>query len=130
MLYASKINQGYVDEEENAKKIAFERTIRFVNKLYPDENKEVALKPGQLTSQLRYGYDSLFESWRSAIEGVLSANYNDDKVSCKSYEIIRKYNQLSSYLRNIISMNKLSVDDEQKIKSDFDKMRDNLNACG
>ena len=126
MLYAR--NQEYVDEEENAKRIAFERTIAFVNKLYPDENKEVSLKPGQLTTQLKYGYESLFESWKSSVEGVLSATYNDDKVAFKSYEIIRKYNQLSSYLKNIVGMNKLSNDDELKIKSDFDKMRDNLIA--
>ena len=126
MLYAR--NQEYVDEEENAKRIAFERTIAFVNKLYPDENKEVSLKPGSLTTQLKYGYESLFESWKSSVEGVLSATYSDDKVAFKSYEIIRKYNQLSSYLKNIVGMNKLSNDDELKIKSDFDKMRDNLIA--
>ena len=40
MLYANaKRNQEYVDEEEMAKKIVFERTIKWVNKLYPDEQK-------------------------------------------------------------------------------------------
>ena len=59
---------------------------------------------------------------------LLSATYHDDKVPAKSYEIIKKYNQLSSYLKNIVSMNKLSPEDELKIKTDFDKMRDKLNA--
>ena len=57
MLFA-KMNKEYVNEDELAKKIAFERTISFVNKLYPKENPEVALKPGQLTSQLKYGYET------------------------------------------------------------------------
>ena len=127
MLYANaKRNQEYVDEEEMAKKIVFERTIKWVNKLYPD--KEVALKPASLTNLLQYGYDSVFESWKSSIEQLLSATYHDDKVPAKSYEIIKKYNQLSSYLKNIVSMNKLSPEDELKIKTDFDKMRDKLNA--
>ena len=85
MLFA-RMNKEYVNEDELAKKIAFERTISFVNKLYPKESPEAALKPGQLTSQLKYGYESLFESFRSAIEQVLSADYNQ-----KSYEIVKKY---------------------------------------
>ena len=126
MLYA-KINQAYIDDEETAKKIVFERTIKWVNKLYP-EGTEVSLIPDKLSPQLQYGYDSLFETWKSAIEQLLSATYHDDKVAMKSYEIIRKYNSLSSYLKNIMSMNKLSSEDEQKIKTDFDKMKDKLNA--
>ena len=129
MLYANaKRNQEYIDEEELAKKIVFERTVKWVNKLYPDEQKEVAMKPASLTNLLQYGYDSVFESWKSSIEQLLSATYHDDKVPAKSYEIIKKYNQLSSYLKNIVSMNKLSPEDELKIKTDFDKMRDKLNA--
>ena len=129
MLYANaKRNQEYVDQEEMAKKIVFERTIKWVNKLYPDDNKEVALKPASLTNLLQYGYDSVFESWKSSIEQLLSATYHDDKVPAKSYEIIKKYNQLSSYLKNIVSMNKSSPEDELKIKTDFDKMKDKLVA--
>ena len=45
------MNKEYVNEDELSKKIAFERTIAFVNKLYPAENPEVASKPGQLTLQ-------------------------------------------------------------------------------
>ena len=45
MLYA-KINNEYKDSEENAKKIVFSRTLKWVNRLYPAENKEVSIKPG------------------------------------------------------------------------------------
>ena len=129
MLYANaKRNQEFVDDEEQSKKIVFDRTIKWVNKLYPADNKEASLKPGTLTNLLQYGYDSVFESWRSSIEQLLSATYHDDKVPAKSYEIIKKYNQLSSYLKNIVSMNKLSAEDELKIKTDFDKMKDKLVA--
>ena len=107
MLFA-RMNKEYVNKDEVAKKIAFERTISFVNKLYPKENPEIALKPGQLSKQLKYGYESLFESFRSAIEQVLSADYNDELTTQKSYEIVKKYNQLSSYLKNIVNMNQLS----------------------
>ena len=122
------MNKEYVNEDELAKKIAFERTISFVNKLYPKENPEVALKPGQLTSQLQYGFESLFESFRSAIEQVLSADYNNELTTQKSYEIVKKYNQMSSYLKNIAAMNQLSPDDEEKIKKKFDELRGKLES--
>ena len=76
MLYA-RINKEYINQDELAKKIVFERTISQVNKLYKDQ-PEVAMKPGQLSSQLKYGFDSLFEGFRSAIEQVLAADYNRD----------------------------------------------------
>ena len=77
MLFAKR-NQAYVDDEEQAKKVVFDRTIKWVNRLYPDENKEVGLRPGKISSQLQYGYDSLFESFRSAIEQVSSANCSNE----------------------------------------------------
>ena len=41
------------------------------------------MKPGQLSSQLEYGFDSLFEGFRSAIEQVLGAEYNGDITTQK-----------------------------------------------
>ena len=127
MLFARR-NQAYVDDEEQAKKITFERTIKWVNKLYPEENKEVKLTPVKISSQLQYGYDTLFESFKSSIEQVLSASYNDDKTTEKSYETTRKYNQLSSYLKNIINMNQITPEDEERIKKDFNGLKDKLTA--
>ena len=43
------MNKEYVDEDELAKKIVFDRTLRFVNNLYGDE-PEVSLQY-QLTPQ-------------------------------------------------------------------------------
>ena len=51
------MNKEYVDEDELAKKIVFDRTLRFVNNLYGDE-PEVSLQQDQLTphnaTQLRH----------------------------------------------------------------------------
>ena len=127
MLFARR-NQAFVDDEEQSKKIVFERTLKWVKRLYPEENKEVALTPVKISSQLQYGYDSLFESFRSAVEQVLSASYDGELASQKSYEIIRKYNQLSSFLKNILNMNQATPDDEARIKKDFDSMKDKLTA--
>jgi len=127
MLFAKR-NQAYVDDEEQAKKITFERTIKWVNRLYPEENKEVKLTPVKISSQLQYGYDTLFESFKSSVEQVLSASYNDDKTTEKSFETTRKYNQLSSYLKNIMNMNQMTPNDEERIKKDFDGMKDKLIA--
>jgi hypothetical protein len=124
MLYA-RINKEYINQDELAKKIVFERTISQVNKLYKDQ-PEVAMKPGQLSSQLKYGFDSLFEGFRSAIEQVLSAEYNGDITTQKTYEIIKKYNQLSSYLKNVVNMKQLSPEDEETIKKSFNELKDKL----
>ena len=125
MLYA-RINKEYINQDELAKKIVFKRTISQVNRLYKDQ-PEVAMKPGQLSSQLKYGFDSLFEGFRSAIEQVLSAEYNGDITTQKTYEIIKKYNQLSSYLKNVVNMKQLSPDDEETIKKSFNELKDKLN---
>ena len=124
MLYA-RINKEYINQDELAKKIVFERTISQVNKLYKDQ-PEVAMKPGQLSSQLKYGFDSLFEGFRSAIEQVLAADYNGDITTQKTYEIIKKYNQLSSYLKNVVNMKQLSPDDEETLKKSFNELREKL----
>ena len=125
MLYA-KINNEYKDSEENAKKIVFSRTLKWVNRLYPAENKEVSIKPGKISSQLQYGYDTLFQGFRNAIEAVLTADYNDQITYEKSNEIIKKYNNLSSYLKNIINLNQMSSEDQERITKDFNSLRAKL----
>ena len=57
-MLSTRANREYVNDEEIAKKIAFERTISFVNRLYPDEQKEVSLKPREdnRTTSVRLRY--------------------------------------------------------------------------
>ena len=123
---STRANNEYINQDELAKRIAFERTISQVNKYYGDE-KEVSMKPGQLTSQLRYGFDSLFENFRNAIEQVLAEEYNGDLTNQKTYEVIKKYNQLSSYLKNIMNMKQLSDKDQEEIQAKFNELKDKLN---
>ena len=122
---STRANNEYINQDELAKRIAFERTISQVNKYYGDE-KEVSIKPGQLTSQLKYGFDSLFENFRNAIEQILSEEYNGDLLNQKSYEVIKKYNQLSSYLKNIINMKQLSDKDQEEIEAKFIELKPKL----
>ena len=123
---STRANNEYINQDELAKRIAFERTISQVNKYYGDE-KEVSIKPGQLTSQLRYGFDSLFENFRNSIEQVLAEEYNGDLTNQKTYEVIKKYNQLSSYLKNIMNMKQLSDKDQEEIQAKFNELKDKLN---
>ena len=122
----TQINNEYINQDELAKRIAFERTISQVNKYYGDE-KETSIKPGQLTSQLRYGFDSLFENFRNAVEQVLAEEYNGDLTNQKTYEVIKKYNQLSSYLKNIMNMKQLGDKDQEEIQAKFNELKDKLN---
>ena len=38
MLFARR-NQAFVDDEEQSKKIVFERTLKWVKRLYPEKRK-------------------------------------------------------------------------------------------
>ena len=103
------MNKEYVDEDELAKKILFDRTLRFVNNLYGDE-PEVSLQQDQLTPGLQYSYDTLFEDFKDAINRVLESR---DPEKC--YVVIANYNKLLSYLKNVMNMNNLSREDQAKI---------------
>jgi hypothetical protein len=127
MLYGriNKMNKEYINEDQLAGKTVFKIALDQIKRLYGDQ-KEVSLRPNQLSSQLKYGFDSLFEGFRSAIEQVLAADYNGDITTQKTYEIIKKYNQLSSYLKNVVNMKQLSPEDEEAIKKLFDELKDKL----
>ena len=124
MLHA-RINREYIDDDEMAKKITFERTLAWV-KLYPEEAREVAMQQGTLSGSELYAFDNMFESFRNSIETVLSSDYHDQTTHEKSNEVIKKYNQISSYLKNIVNMNKLTEQDESKIKNEFNSLRAKL----
>ena len=115
------MNKEYVDEDELAKKIVFDRTLRFVNNLYGDE-PEVSLQQDELTPTMQYSYDTLFEDFKGAINQVL-----ESKDPEKSYLVIATYNKLSSYLKNVMNMNNLSQDDQAKIDKQFDSIKALLN---
>ena len=103
MLYA-RINKEYVDDDELAKSRVRE-FYRKQNEVMYGEEKEERVGPEGLSSNLKYGIDSLFENFRNSVEQVLSADYNGDLTQQKGYEVIKKYNQLSSYLKNVINLN-------------------------
>lgn len=124
MLYA-RMNREYVNEDELAKSRVRE-FYRKQNEAMYGEEKETKMSPGALSSQLKYGIDSLFENFRNAVEQVLAADYNGDLTQQKTYEVIKKYNQLSSYLKNVIDIKALTKDDQDKIEKEFEGMRDKL----
>ena len=76
---------------------------------------------------MRYGFDSLFENFRNSIEQVLAEEENGDLTNQKTYEVIKKYNQLSSYLKNIMNMKQLSDKDQEEIQAKFNELKDKLN---
>ena len=125
MLYVTRINKAYVNEDELAKSRVRE-FYRKQNEAMYGEEKETKMSPGALSSQLKYGIDSLFENFRNAVEQVLAADYNGDLTQQKTYEVIKKYNQLSSYLKNVIDIKALTKDDQDKIEKEFEGMRDKL----
>ena len=124
MLYA-RMNKEYVNEDELAKGIVRELYRKQIKALYGEE-KETKANPSALSSQLKYGIDSLFENFRNSVEQVLSADYNGDLTQQKSYEVIKKCNQLSSYLKNVINIKALTKDDQDAIEKQFDDMKDKL----
>ena len=65
--------------------------------------------------------------FRNAIEQVLAEEYNGDLTNQKTYEGTKKYNQLSSYLKNIMNMKQLSDKDQEEIQTKFNELKDKLN---
>jgi len=124
MLYA-RINKEYVDEDALANRRVL-GMYRKQNGLMYGKEQETSLKPQNLSGQLKYGIDSLFENFRNAVEQVLSADYNGDLTQQKGFEVIKKYNQLSSYLKNIINLKELTKEDQGQIEKQFIDMKDKL----
>ena len=122
MLYASRINKEYVNEDELAKRIVME-FYRKQNEAMYGEEKETKTDPNALSSNLKYGIDSLFENFRNSVEQILSADYNGDLTQQKGYEVIEKYNQLSSYL---IHIKALSKEDQDALEKQFDDMKEKI----
>jgi len=87
MLYA-RINNEYVNDDELAKSRVRE-FYRKQNEAMYGEEKEERTSPGGLTSNLKYGIDSLFENFRNSVEQVLSADYNGDLTLQKSMKLLR-----------------------------------------
>ena len=124
MLYA-RMNKEYVNEDELAKSMVVSM-YRKQNETMYGETKETSTKPESLTSQLKYGIDSLFENLKNSVEQILSADYNGDLTQQKGYEVIKKYNQLSSYLKNVINLKALSDTDQKAIEKQFDDLKEKL----
>ena len=61
----------------------------------------------------------MFEDFRNAVEGILSADYEDNLTLTKSYELIKKYNNLTSFLNNIVKLSSISERDRIVIKDQF-----------
>ena len=57
--------------------------------------KNEVMKPSAIDFSTKYSFDKLFEDFRNSVEGILSAEY--DLTLTKSYELIKKYNNLSSF---------------------------------
>ena len=83
MLYA-RMNKEYVNEDELAKRVVM-GFYRTQNEAMYGKEKEVGGDPQALSSNLKYGIDSLFENFRNSVEQVLSADYNGDLTQQKSY---------------------------------------------
>ena len=49
-----------------------------------------------------------------------------DLTQQKGYEVIKKYNQLSSYLKNVINLKALSDTDQKAIEKQFDDLKEKL----
>jgi hypothetical protein len=114
-----------VNEDELAKRVVM-GFYRTQNEAMYGKEKEVGGDPQALSSNLKYGIDSLFENFRNSVEQILSADYNGDLTQQKGYEVIKKYNQLSSYLKNVINIKALSKEDQDALEKQFDDMKDKL----
>ena len=120
VLYAS-INREYVNEDLRVNKEVVKRQFAHVA-----TSSKTYIPSSQLDQNMMFNFDKLFEDFRGAVESILSANAEDELTLTKSYEIIKKFNYLSSYLKNIMKISTLSERDSTKIQAKFTEMVPNL----
>lgn len=122
MTLLNHIHNEYVDEDRMAKKEVINRTYNLI-RAFQDERKPKTA--GQQT--LMYQFDQLFNDFRNSVEGILREDLDANQNLNKSFEIIKKYNNLASYIQNIIKINTLPEQDEQLIQSRFKDIEPLLN---
>jgi hypothetical protein len=120
VLYAS-INKEYVNEDLRVNKEVVKRQFKHVA-----TSSKTYTPASQLDQSMMYNFDKLFEDFRSGVESLLSANAEDELTLTKSYEIIKKYNYLMSFLKNIMKITTLSKRDSEKIEAKFTELLPNL----
>ena len=120
VLYAS-INKEYVNEDLRVNKEVVKRQFKHVA-----TSSKTYTPASQLDQSMMYNFDKLFEDFRSGVESLLSANAEDELTLTKSYEIIKKYNYLMSFLKNIMKITTLSKRDSEKIEAKFIELLPNL----
>ena len=121
MVLFRSINNEYIDEDLLANKEVIKRQFKHVTTA-----SDKYLPASQLDQNMMYNFDKLFEDFRSAVEGILSADFEDSLTLTKSYEIIKKYNYIASYLKNIVKLSSLNERDITLIQDKFKSMIPNL----
>ena len=119
-LYA-KINKEYVNHDLLANKEVVKRQFAHV----ATASKEY-VPSSQLDQNMMFNFDKLYEDFRASIETVITLDFEDALTLTKSYEIIKKYNYLSSYLKNIVKLSSMKESDSDKIETKFNELIPNL----
>lgn len=122
MTLLNHIHNEYVDEDRMAKKEVINRTYNLI-RAFQDERKPKTA--GQQT--LMYQFDQLFNDFRNSVEGILREDLDANQNLNKSFEIIKKYNNLASFIQNMIKINTLPEQDEQLIQARFKDIEPLLN---
>ena len=114
-LLADRVNNEYVKNDEYIQKMIMDQTKRFISN-FPDEtyNKGV-----EVTSTLKVKFNELYEDFRSSIEQIISNDHKNELAQAKSFEVIKKYNNMMSYLRSIIKIENIQQSDEDYVEQKF-----------
>ena len=124
MVLYHHINNEYADQQRFMKTEITNRTYNLIRS-FQDERKPKS--QGQQT--LLFQFDQMYNDFRNSIEGFIQQNMNEKENATKSYELIKKYNNLSSFLQNIIKINTLDETDESQIQRKFQDLVPLLEQC-
>ena len=111
---SNRVNQEYINADQLINREVMNRQFALINSF-----KNETSKANTIDSNIKYSFDKLFEDFRNAVEGILSADYEDNLTLTKSYELIKKYNNLTSFLNNIVKLSSISERDRIVIKDQF-----------
>ena len=116
-VLARRRNQEYLNDDNYIKQRVLAQTQDFINRF----SGETSTKKADIPSNLKQKFNELYEDWLSSIQSIISANYTDEQALTKSFEIIKKFNNMVSYLNNIIKINNVSDNDVDQMKDKFNQ---------
>ena len=112
-----KINQAYVDADNEANQRVIRNTYKFVS-----QNDQSLKKPSILDDITVFNIDKYFEEFKSNAQSIIDSYLSGTKIN-NANKVISVYNVIVSYIQNFAKDNAMSQKDKSNIYDKFDEIK-------